>query len=189
MKTGSNVVYYPAQMLTTIKTKNFILRPYKKEDEFSLFKNINDKEISRNMLDVPYPYSLKIARNLVNRKIEESKTKKPEAISFVIDVNGEVAGGITLDMKPFSAAELSIWLGKNYRGKGIATLATKLVTDYCFKKLKLVRVYALIFPFNKASIHVMEKAGYQCEGRLRKNSQRLGKGKFFDDLMYAKIRK
>jgi len=171
-----------------IKTKNFILRPYKRGDEFSLFKNINNKEISRNMLDVTYPYTIKIARDLVERKIKEAKMKKPIALSFVIETRGELAGGITIDLKPFRAAEISIWLGKDHRGKGIATLATRAVTDYCFKKLKLVRIYSLIFPFNGTSIRVIEKAGYKYEGRLRKSSQRLSRGKFYDDLLYAKVK-
>lgn len=140
------------------------------------------------MVDVPYPYSLKMARGLVGRKLKEANQKNSQAVSFVIDVGGEAVGGITIDKKPFSAAEISIWLGKKFRGKGIATRAAKLVTEYCFKKLKLVRVYAFVFPSNKASIATLKRAGLRYEGLLRKNSQRLGKGRFYDDLLYAKVR-
>ena len=130
-----------------------------------------------------------MARDLVSRKLKEARAKNPQSVSFVIDVRGEAAGGVTIDRKPFSAAEISIWLGKKFRGKGIATRATKLATEYCFKKLKLVRVFACIFPSNKASIAAFKRAGFRYEGLLRKDSQRLGKGKFYDDLLYAKVRR
>lgn len=48
--------------MTLIKTKHFTLRPYKKGDEFSLAKNINNKKISCNTLHIPYPYTLKDAK-------------------------------------------------------------------------------------------------------------------------------
>ena len=140
------------------------------------------------MLDVPYPYARKMARDLVSRKLKAARAKNQQSVSFVIDIGGEAAGGITIDKKPFSAAEVSIWLGKKFRGKGIATHAAKLAAEYCFKKLKLVRVYAFVFPSNKASIAALKRAGFRYEGLLRKNSQRLGKRKFYDDLLYAKVR-
>lgn len=45
-----------------IKSKKFILRPYKKWDEKSLQKNINDKDIYRYTLRIPYPYTMKDAK-------------------------------------------------------------------------------------------------------------------------------
>ena len=60
-------------MITVIKSKKFILRPFKKGDEFSLAKNINNKKVIKNLLVVPSPYKLKDARYWVAKNLEEYK--------------------------------------------------------------------------------------------------------------------
>ena len=65
---------------------------------------------------------------------------------------------------------------------------TKVVaafSEYCFKKLGLVRLEAPIFEFNRGSARVLEKNGFEFEG-LRKKDYRK-KGVFYNSLMYAKI--
>jgi len=42
-----------------IKSKRFILRDYRKGDEKSLQKNINDLDIYRYTSRIPYPYKIK----------------------------------------------------------------------------------------------------------------------------------
>jgi len=51
-----------------IQTKRFILRPYRKGDEKSLVENINDKNVSKFMLNIPYPYKPKDAKKWINSK-------------------------------------------------------------------------------------------------------------------------
>jgi len=51
-------------MRNLILAKDFILRPFKRGDEFSLAKNINDKTIIRNTLIPFFPYTLKNAKDL-----------------------------------------------------------------------------------------------------------------------------
>ena len=52
--------------MSTIRSKQFILRPFRKGDEGSLIKNINNKKIARNTLRIPYPYKKKDARFWIN---------------------------------------------------------------------------------------------------------------------------
>ena len=64
--------------------------------------------------------------------------------------------------------------------------AVRLVTTFAFGELRLMRVYAYVFPPNKASARVLEKNGFKYEGRLRKAVVKDGKAR--DDLLYAKTR-
>ena len=73
-----------------IKNKNFTLRPYRKGDEFSLQKNINDKSIYRYTLRIPFPYTLKDAKKWIGECINALKKKKKEKIVFAIEIDGEV---------------------------------------------------------------------------------------------------
>jgi RimJ/RimL family protein N-acetyltransferase len=64
------------------------------------------------------------------------------------------------------------------------TEAVKLVTKFGFDELKLRRIYALVFSFNKSSMRVLEKSGYKFEGILRKNAKK--EDKFLDQYLFAK---
>ncbi len=169
-----------------IKTGKFILRPYRKGDEKSLAKNINDKKIYRSTLRIPYPYTLKDAKEWVRKNLKEGRKKKPAEMNFVIDINGEVAGGIGLSEIKGHQAEVGYWIASKYRNKGITTLALKKVTKFGFKKIKLRRIYACVFLFNKPSMKVLKKNGYKLEGILRKE---IKKGnKLLDNYLFAKIK-
>ena len=170
--------------MPVIKTKKFILRPFKKGDEFSLAKNINNKEVHRDTLNIPYPYSLKDARAWLKKCFKEIKNK--EKIKFAIDIKGEVIGSVGFTKIEDHKAEIGYWLAKRYWRQGIMSEAVKLTTQYGFEKLKLKRIYAYIFPFNKASIKVLQKAGFKKEGLLKKNVKK--NGRFYDDYVFAKIK-
>ena len=175
-------------MITVIKSKKFILRPFKKGDEFSLAKNINNKKVIKNLLVLPFPYKLKDARYWVAKNLEEYKKKEPAMIGFAIDIGGEIVGSVGIHKIAKShQAEIGYWLAEQHWGNGIMTEAVKLITKFSFNELKLERVYAYAFSFNKASQRVLAKAGFKFEGILKKNSKK--DNKFIDDYLFSKIKK
>ena len=67
------------------------------------------------------------------------------------------------------SAELGYVLGSKYWGKGIVTKAVELVVKIIFDELPyLERIEALVDVENMGSQRVLEKAGFQKEGVLRK---------------------
>lgn len=95
-------------------------------------------------------------------------------------------GGIGLEKIEGHKAEIGYWLAEKYWGKGVMTAAVEVVTKYSFEKLGLRRIYARVFHFNKASIRVLEKAGFEKEGLLKREAQK--DGKLIDSVLYAKTR-
>lgn len=172
--------------MAVIRSKKFILRPFRRGDEQSLIKNINDRVVARNTLTIPYPYRLKDAKWWINRNLKLNRQKKKTSINFAIEIAGEVVGGIGLGKICGHSAGIGYWLGKKYRGQGIMTEAVKLVTKYSFEKLGLRRIYAFVFLWNKASAAVLKKNGYKFEGKLRKHAKK--GNKFLDDLLFAKVK-
>ncbi|CAL8989670.1 unnamed protein product [Prunus brigantina] len=80
--------------------------------------------------------------------------------------------------------ELGYVLGSRYWGKGIVTQAVKLVADIIFKEwTHLERLEALVDVENVASQRVLEKAGFQREGVLRKYF--ILKGRSRDMVMFS----
>ena len=169
-----------------IKSKRFIIRPYKKGDEESLQKNINDKAVYRYTLRIPCPYTMKEAKKWISQCVKSKKRINKKEIHFAIDADREVIGGIGFIKIEKHKAEIGYWLGKKYWNKGIMTKAVKLMTDFGFKKLKLKRVYATVFPKNKASVRILEKSNYKLEGLMSKHHKK--NGKYFDALLYARIK-
>ncbi|KAK4258097.1 hypothetical protein QN277_007593 [Acacia crassicarpa] len=67
------------------------------------------------------------------------------------------------------SAELGYVLGSKYWGKGITTKAAKMAVETAFAEFPdLERLEALVDVENVASQKVLEKAGFQREGILRK---------------------
>ncbi len=172
--------------MRVIKSKRLILRPYRKGDEMAVLGYMNDRDVSRYLSSAPYPYKIKDAKEWVKKCVKAGRRKKKKFLSFAIELNGKVVGGIGFDSIGQDEAEIGYALGKKYWNKGIVSEALKIVTDFGFEGLKLKRITAHIFPQNKASARILEKNGYKLEGLLKKHHSK-GK-KLSDALLYAKIK-
>ncbi|MFA6553743.1 MAG: GNAT family protein [Patescibacteria group bacterium] len=170
-----------------IKTKRFILRPVRLSDAKSMVANINDKEISRQTLNIPYPYTLRDANKWLKRKTSYYRKAIPPSIPFAIEIDKKMAGCVDLmHFVPRHKSELGYWLGRGYRGQGIMTAAVREVVALAFNKLRLKRVYAYTFPANKVSARVLQKNNFCREGVLRNNVVK--KGTLLDDVIWAKVK-
>jgi RimJ/RimL family protein N-acetyltransferase len=155
------------------------------DDAPSLARHADERDIWLNLRDrFPHPYTQADAEWWINHT-----TAKPVVTDFGIIVDGQAAGGISLmpcgDVERVSA-EIGYWLGKTFWGRGIATEALIALTQYAFDHLNLTRVFAIPYAHNAASVRVLEKAGYQFEGRMRRSA--IKDGVVTDQLLYASIR-
>lgn len=159
------------------------IRSWRYGDEKTLPRHANNREVWLNLRDrFPHPYTPADARQWIRHIVGLT----PET-NFAIDVDGEAVGGIGLQLHDDverCSAEVGYWLGESYWGRGIATAALQSVTAYAFKEFQLTRVYALPFARNASSARVLEKAGYICEGVLRRSA--IKDGVILDQLMYAR---
>jgi RimJ/RimL family protein N-acetyltransferase len=88
--------------------------------------------------------------------------------------------------KPYKWMEIAYGLIPNERGKGYGTEAVQLVVDYLFLSKDLVRIQAIADVRNKASQGVLEKAGFQREGTIRKSI--FNRGELRDYYLYSILR-
>lgn len=139
------------------------LRTFSLSDKERLAALCNDREIWLNLRDsFPHPYHETHAELFITECMKE----KPR-YTFAVYYNEELCGTTGLvrqtDIYRLSA-EMGYWIGRAYWGKGIATRAVNLLTDYGFNRLGLIRIYAGVFESNMASRRVLEKAGFSLEG-------------------------
>ena len=65
-------------------------------------------------------------------------------------------------------AEYGIFIGEeNARGKGVGSRTAALMIEYCFKQLKLHRLFLRVFADNKQAIRSYEKAGFVSDGEAK----------------------
>ena len=150
-------------------------------DAEGIAKAINNKIIARNTLTIPYPYKLKDAKWWLG-------LKKKKVVNFCVEIDGEVAGSIGLNkIAKDHKAEIGYWLAEKYWGKGIMTKIVKEVVKFGFEELKLRRIYAHIFPFNKASMGVLKNNRFKFEGILKKDAKKKN-GEILDVHLFAKVK-
>lgn len=168
----------------TLRGTRCTIRPWRPADAPSLVRHGNNVNIAKHLRDrFPHPYTARDAQDF----LRVITTTAPQT-NLAIEVDGEAAGGLGYvpghDIERYSA-EVGYWLGEACWGRGIVTEALTLFSDHAFAQLRLLRLFALPFADNLASIRVLEKAGYQREGILRSSSVKYGKPR--DQAIYAKV--
>lgn len=161
---------------------DFKLRPFSLSDLDELVKHANNFNVAKNLTDkFPHPYTTEHGRAF----IEMTLAANPVTI-FAITVDDKVVGGIGLhpqsDIYRLNA-ELGYWLAEPYWGKGIMTQAVLQMIDFGFKNLDINRIFARPYGSNLGSQRVLEKAGFQLEGRFDKTL--IKNGVLEDELVYA----
>ena len=165
-----------------------VIRSFCPTDAASLTRHVGSYSVARNMSAIPYPYSLQHAEEWIGT----ASSGTPET-PFAIAIGEEVVGGIGLEVcdprrlaVSDHCAEIGYWLGESFWSRGIMSDAVVAFTEWAFAELHLVRIHAAVYARNPASARVLEKAGYEFEGRMR--ARYFKDGEFIDGLMFAKIR-
>lgn len=101
---------------------------------------------------------------------------------------GAFAGDIGLwYQEPFARqAMIGYSLRPEFRGRGVATRAARLVSDWAFAQVGVARVIAGTFPENEASRRVLERAGFTREGYLKARLPARD-GSRIDDIQYVRV--
>lgn len=171
-------------MVMELMLKTCRIRPWRKEDAVSLQRHADNRRIWLNLRDVfPHPYTIANAEFFL-----ELVAKEEPLATFAIATESEAVGciGLRLGVDVHrQTAELGYWLGEPFWGRGMMTEAVAAFTAEAFRRYDVVRIFAEPFATNTASIRVLEKAGFTCEGMLRANV--IKDGKILDTFLYAKL--
>jgi RimJ/RimL family protein N-acetyltransferase len=163
------------------------LRPLRATDAASIAREISNRNVSRYMSGLPEPYTLHDAGEWV----ASAMAPQPDT-HFGIAVGDEVVGAIGLRQDPRRlavlehSAEIGYWLGEPLCNRGIVSEALAALAEWALTERQFVRIHAVVYAPNVASARVLEKVGYEFEGRARAHYFR--DGEFIDALLYGKVR-
>lgn len=97
-------------------------------------------------------------------------------------------GGLTIGYIRRGAAQscmIGYWMGERHSGQGHMLAALKVAIPYIYGGLQLHRIEAACIPENWKSVRLLEKAGFEQEGLLRKYLKI--NGEWRDHLMFSRL--
>ncbi len=155
------------KMPEQLETERLVLRKPRMDDARAIFEGwTQDREVTRYLTWRPHE-RIEQTQEFVQGCIRlwEGDTRFPYLIT--LKGTGEVIGIIDPRIE---GPKVGIGYGaaRAYWGKGYVTEATRAIIQWAFQQPSIYRVYATTDVENVASRRVMEKAGMQCEGILRK---------------------
>ena len=160
------MIWWPTEV-PTLQHGLITRRKPEERDIVPLYEGVQDPIIPK-FTRIPANYQMANAEHYVRERSPNGFSMRTE-LQLVLEYDGKFAGALsfhTLVLED-AKAEIGYWLTADVRGKGVATAATKLMTQYGFETIGFHRIEALVVESNKPSLKVLANAGYQQEGVLR----------------------
>ncbi|WP_405775515.1 GNAT family N-acetyltransferase [Streptomyces sp. NBC_00859] len=149
----------------------FLLRPWRLSD-LPLVREASEDEYIPLITTVPSPYSEPDGAAFVRRQWGRATTRTGYPF-VIVNSGGRPVGNVGLWLKGRAQgrASLGYWVVRSARGQGAAGAAVAAVTGWAFGELRLPALELYVEPWNTASAHTAERAGFQREGLLREWQQ------------------
>jgi RimJ/RimL family protein N-acetyltransferase/8-oxo-dGTP pyrophosphatase MutT (NUDIX family) len=142
-----------------------VLRPWREEDiEEAL---AGHDELIAHWFGFPDTRPTAEQHRAAIERWHEGYVDQRRLVGFAVEHEGTIVGAVDVRKAGEGTGELSWTLYAGQRGKGYATRAVRLLSDYAIDVLGLGRVEAKIEPGNEKSIRVATRAGLRREGVRR----------------------
>lgn len=163
--------------------QKFELKKIKKGDLKYIIKWRNDPRIIKFNTQF-FLLNMEHQKKWFNDVTQKNSTNKMFVFRYGSEIVG-IGGLIHCDHENKSA-DIAIILGESkIRGRGFGTKALQMLIDYGFKKMKLHRIGADIFEYNKISLKLFEKLDFKKELEMKDYLWR--DGKWWNVYTYSKI--
>lgn len=168
------MIWWPNE-IPTLQYGRVTLRPPAESDVPKIYEACQDPLIPR-FTTVPVEYTMAHALDYVQRVPTSMELKReiPFVVEFGTGDEKEFAGVFSFHTISLEnhRAEIGYWMHAPMRGKGIGTIAAKIITNYGFLTMGFRRIEAAVDLDNSASQKLLMSAGYTKEGILRQRVTR-----------------
>jgi RimJ/RimL family protein N-acetyltransferase len=168
-----------------IERERVVIRELTESDWVQIQEYASDYEVVQ--YETWGPNTEKQTKEFLAYAVKASQESPRQVFEFAVTLkdSGALIGacGIRIKDNANRAGDIGYSLRKDQWGKGLGTQVAKALIQFGFADLKLHRIWATCHVDNQASSRVLEKAGMQREGLLRKNM--LQRGEWRDSYLYA----
>ncbi len=170
-----------------LETPRLILRDFTATDWLAVFAYQRDPRYLRlyEWADRTPDEVRAFVQMFIDQQSQQPRTRFQLAVT--LRQTGELIGncGIRRDTPTSHEAEIGYELAPDQWGRGYASEAVAEIVRFGLAEMGVHRITAWLVADNVASARVLEKNGFQLEGRLR--DKEMYKGRYWDVLMYAKV--
>lgn len=162
------------------------LRPWRSSDVPKKLMAFADPLVDRFVWRRLEPYTESDAADFLERTRTARRRGSELHLALVLaDDTTDVLGGISLNDVDLDQrrAGIGYWVASEWRGRGIATRAVRLLARWAFDELALARLEISCGPDNFASQRVAERCGFVREGLLR--AHLVHKGRRRDSVVFG----
>ena len=162
------------------------LRPWRLADAGDVFAACQDPLMAR-FLPIPQPYTEVDARTFVATRSRDWESDDERSFAIVDPATGDLLGAIARHGPFGHRVTFGYWLGPDARGRGVATRALRLITDWTLETTKAVRLDLYTDLANDASGRVAQRVGFEREG-IRRAWDVDREGRPIDVIFYVLVR-
>lgn len=149
--------------MTTITTRNLLLRPLCDGDADSLVRGLNNFNVSKWTARVPYPYGMAGAQAF----LALCQTPQDGTLRLGITTNDQLIGVISYERSQDGiSAEMGYWLAEPHWGKGHGKEAAAAMTAHAFGDGGHDMLIAGYAKGNEASRRILKGLGFKPTGEL-----------------------
>ncbi|MDP4163928.1 MAG: GNAT family protein [Bacillota bacterium] len=157
------------ETIPTIETERFLLRPMTLEDAPSVFKNLSDPEVTKDMGVSPFT-SVRDAEELIqfmNKLFDQNVAFRLGVVRKSDGVLVGTCGYNAWETNRGSRVEIAYDLGKPYWRKGYMTEIVESLIKFSFEVASFNRIEAFTNLDAIPSMNLLLKCGFQQDGILR----------------------
>jgi ribosomal-protein-alanine N-acetyltransferase len=171
----------------SIETIRLILRRFRPEDTFDMYKNwASDMETLKYLSWGPHS-DVNVTHRRILSWVENYKNPNVYNWAIYLKSDNQVIGSISVEMSndKDKSCEVGYCIGKSFWGREIVAEALRAVMHYLFFEVGYKKIIAKHDVKNIASGRVMQKVGMHYEKTIR-NVGRRRDGSLYDVAMYVK---
>ena len=128
---------------------------------------MKDPHLSDNMCEtLPYPMDTAFAVEYISERMLNSEERQ---VCRAIQCGGHIIGGVDVVFGNGvyeKSAELSVWIIKEYRCRGLGTAAVSEMCRLCFETYDILRIEARPYSNHIEAVRALKKAGFIHEGTV-----------------------
>jgi ribosomal-protein-alanine N-acetyltransferase len=172
--------------LPQLETARLAFRLIEAEHAGVVFKLNSDLEALRFVARDPYTKIDQAADRVAEFETGYKERKAIWWAFYPREANEPIGYGGLFDInREWNKAEIGYGLLQNYWGNGYAGEAVAEMVRFGRDDLGLHRIYGKVVPGNTASVRILEKLGFEKEGRLKDDA--FARGRYFDMCVFALI--
>lgn len=173
-----------ANLFHKLEGKDIYFKPLSIEDAQAIHSYASDEEVSR-FIGWPLMKTLKETSDYIVEMLRREAADTHLYASVTLKSTGEIIGTAMIFNFNSTAnhAEIGYVFHKNYWGRGYGSETAALMKDFAFDVLKLHKLHACVAGANVGSARVLEKNGFELEGKLK--DYYFIEGSYYDQLLFG----